>query len=236
MNHDIEPGLLWSRENWGGGGVISRRLTHLLNGCHHNMLDRLLKCHDLLDLLCVLEKMARRRWRCSQRQININTVLKTKPAPDPLVFLKTRCSLVPCRNKIKKKHAVFLSKCFSVGRVVGFRLMIRPNTKQESWDLKESYELSSQRAALTCFSPFRVIYSSHFTLFLLTTDGAAQDELYQLSQFSDIPHLSYKVHVRQVLIGHLVTKHLLTQTKARRRDWALTKLKYTKRSGKTGKT
>lgn len=55
-------------------------------------------------------------------------------------------------------------------------------------------------AALTCFSSFYVVYSLHFTLFLLTTDSAAQYELYQLSQFSDISHLSYEVHVWQVLI------------------------------------
>lgn len=36
-----------------------RAAPHLLNGCHHDVLDRFLKCHYLPDLLCVEEKTTR---------------------------------------------------------------------------------------------------------------------------------------------------------------------------------
>lgn len=55
----------------------------------------------------VLEKRAQKQWRCSQMQINTNTVLKTKPAPALLVFLRTRCSLDLWWNK---KHSAL--PCF----------------------------------------------------------------------------------------------------------------------------
>lgn len=51
------------------------------------------------------------------------------------------------------------------------------------------------------------------TLLLFTADCTTQYELYQLSQFCDVTHLPYKVHVWQMLIGHLVTEHLFVEEK-----------------------
>lgn len=52
------------------------------------------------------------------------------------------------------------------------------------------------------------------TLFLLAADCTTQHELYQLSQFCDISHLSYQVHVWHMFIRHLVTEHLFTKQKS----------------------
>lgn len=40
---------------------MSESHAHLLNGCHHDVLDGFLKCHYLLDLLCVWEKTTESR-------------------------------------------------------------------------------------------------------------------------------------------------------------------------------
>lgn len=65
------------------------------------------------------------------------------------------------------------------------------------------------------FYPPPPFYSTQFTLFLLTTDSTTQHELYQLPQLSDISQLSYKVHIWQVLIWHLVTEYLLIKNTVR---------------------
>ena len=106
---------------------ISKRFTHLLNGCHHNMLDRFLKCHYLLDLLLVEKKT--QKLMCNQKWIQKSPVLKTKSTN---IFRKppAHCPNVEIK-KLKIKVFLIWFKGLRVEDVTCIQLVKKKKEKKE---------------------------------------------------------------------------------------------------------